>query len=70
MPIYKYVCENCGHAFTKLQKMSDGYPHARCCNNVTLRRVIGGTNFALAGSGWFSDGYQSQSTAQKESGDT
>ena len=70
MPIYKYACENCGHEFTKLQKMSDGYPSASCCSAVALRRIIGGTNFSLAGTGWFSDGYQNQSAVQKESNDT
>ena len=64
MPIYKYKCANCGNTFTKLQKISDAYPKASCCDNVSLQRLIGESSFALSGGGWYADGYDSAKSAQ------
>ncbi|MBM4040112.1 MAG: zinc ribbon domain-containing protein [Planctomycetes bacterium] len=41
MPIYDYICDDCGHEFERQQKMSDG-PVKTCpeCGKP-VRRVIG-----------------------------
>ncbi|NII09962.1 zinc ribbon domain-containing protein [Oleiagrimonas sp. C23AA] len=54
MPIYAFQCEACGHAFDRLQKMSDPDP-AACpeCGKATVRRQVTAPSFRLAGSGWY-----------------
>ena len=57
MPIYKYECTTCGYIFTKLQKISEGYPISTCCENSSLQRLISNTSFYLAGNRWYNDNY-------------
>ena len=54
MPIYEYVCDDCGHQFDALQKMSDP-PLATCpeCRADALKKKISAPLFRLAGSGWY-----------------
>lgn len=54
MPIYAFVCESCGHAFDKLQKLSDPDP-AVCpdCGKPTVKRQVTAPSFRLAGGGWY-----------------
>lgn len=54
MPIYAFQCEACGHAFDRLQKLSDPDP-ARCpvCGQGPVRRQVTAPSFRLAGSGWY-----------------
>lgn len=54
MPIYEYVCNDCGHTFETLQKMSDA-PLSFCpvCENSSLKKMISAPGFRLSGSGWY-----------------
>jgi len=54
MPIYEYVCQQCGHELEKLQKMSDS-PLMDCpnCNTPSLSKKISAAGFQLKGSGWY-----------------
>lgn len=54
MPIYEYRCENCGHDFEAIQKMSDD-PLTTCpeCGAEALRKLISAAGFQLKGSGWY-----------------
>jgi putative FmdB family regulatory protein len=54
MPIYEYVCENCGHELEKLQKMSDA-PLTDCpeCGKPALKKKISAAGFRLSGGGWY-----------------
>ena len=54
MPIYEYKCENCGHQFEKLQKMSDP-PAITCpkCNKDSLKKMVSAAAFKLTGTGWY-----------------
>ncbi len=54
MPIYSYRCEACGHAFTKLQKMSDP-PVLTCpvCGKDAVKKQVTAAGFRLKGSGWY-----------------
>ena len=69
MPIYAYRCDECGHEFESILKMSD--PNPPCpkvqpepdqvdpyvvCGCPTSKLITGGA-FHLKGSGWASDGY-------------
>ena len=54
MPIYAFRCAACGHAFDRLQKMSDPDP-AKCpeCGAGVVERQVTAPSFRLSGSGWY-----------------
>jgi putative FmdB family regulatory protein len=60
MPIYEYVCSDCGHEFEKLQKMSDA-PLRDCpaCEAQSLKKKISAPGFRLSGSGWYETDFKS-----------
>mgnify|MGYP006429544819 CR=1 FL=1 len=54
MPIYEYVCDECGHELEALQGMSDAMlTDCPACGNPALRRKISAAAFRLKGSGWY-----------------
>lgn len=59
MPIYEYGCQQCSHAFSKMQKISDA-PLRECpkCGGE-VKKLISSTSFVLKGGGWYADGYSS-----------
>jgi len=77
MPIYEYVCSDCGHEFEKLQKMSDA-PLSDCpdCELPSLKKKISAPGFRLSGSGWYETDFKADKqknlsqadSADKESG--
>ncbi len=58
MPIYGYVCEECGHQFDLLQKMSDPAPEKcpECGHEHVKKQLSTNTGFRLKGSGWHKPG--------------
>ncbi|MDG1462482.1 MAG: zinc ribbon domain-containing protein [Gammaproteobacteria bacterium] len=54
MPIYEYRCDDCGHIFDALQKISDD-PLKQCpaCNEYALKKLLSAPKFRLKGSGWY-----------------
>ena len=74
MPIYEYVCNNCGHYLEALQKLSD-VPLVFCpeCGDATLRKQVSAAAFRLKGTGWYetdfknSDKKKPAENAKKES---
>jgi putative FmdB family regulatory protein len=60
VPIYEYVCEECGRLTEVMQRMSDPAP-AACpeCGAAKLARIVSRTSFQLKGGGWYSDLYAS-----------
>ena len=62
MPLYEYVCTQCGKHTEKMQKFSDAEisvcPH---CGGK-LERVITAPAVQFKGGGWFADGYGSKKT--------
>lgn len=74
MPIYAYQCADCGHAFDRLQKMSDPDPE-RCpqCGASAVKRQLTAPSFRLAGSGWYEtdfkkDGDKKRNLAESSEG--
>ncbi|MFD0725783.1 FmdB family zinc ribbon protein [Lysobacter brunescens] len=74
MPIYAFECEACGHAFDRLQKMSDPDP-AECpsCGALRVKRQLTAPSFRLAGGGWYEtdfkkDGDKKRNLAESSSG--
>lgn len=54
MPIYEYVCDDCGHELEALQGMSDAMlTDCPDCGHAALRRKISAAAFRLKGSGWY-----------------
>ncbi len=60
MPIYEYVCEECGRLTEVMQRMTDPAPE-NCpeCGAPKLARLVSRTSFRLKGGGWYSDLYAS-----------
>jgi len=60
MPIYEYVCKQCGHEFEALQKISDA-PLLVCpaCAKDALKKKISAPGFRLSGSGWYETDFKS-----------
>lgn len=54
MPIYAFECSACGHAFDRLQKLSDPDPtDCPACGQPQVKRQLTAPSFRLAGSGWY-----------------
>ena len=54
MPIYEYVCDDCGHELEALQGISDDVlTDCPECAHATLRRKISAAAFRLKGGGWY-----------------
>ena len=54
MPIYAFTCDACGHAFDRLQKLSDPDPEAcPSCGAPAVKRQLTAPSFRLAGGGWY-----------------
>ncbi len=54
MPIYEYLCADCGHRFDKLQKISDDVlKDCPVCAKPELKKQVSAAGFQLKGSGWY-----------------
>ncbi len=55
MPIYAFACDACGHAFDRLQKLSDADPETcpACGATGGVRRRLTAPQFRLSGGGWY-----------------
>ena len=71
MPIYEYVCDDCGQALEALQKISDS-PLLACpvCEKDSLRKKISAPGFRLSGSGWYETDFKSQNQKNLAKGDS
>jgi putative FmdB family regulatory protein len=71
MPIYEYVCNQCGHKLEALQKMSDA-PLLECpaCEKEALKKIISAPGFRLSGSGWYETDFKSNNQKNLSKGDS
>lgn len=53
MPIYEYGCPECGHEFSKLQKVSADPPPCPECGHDDVGKKVSKTSFQLKGGGWY-----------------
>ncbi len=60
MPIYEYVCSQCGQPTELLQKMSDP-PATDCpnCGQPGLSKQVSAAGFRLNGGGWYETDFKS-----------
>jgi putative FmdB family regulatory protein len=70
MPIYEYVCNECGHALEALQKLSEA-PLRTCpaCEKDALKKQISAPGFRLSGSGWYETDFKSSNQKNLLKGD-
>ncbi len=67
MPIYAFACTQCGHAFDKLQKLSDPDPEVcpSCGATGTIQRQLTAPSFRLSGSGWYETDFKKSGDKQR-----
>lgn len=58
MPIYEYICNDCGKEFEVMQKFSDK-PLKACvhCSGKKVEKLISKSSFVLKGGGWGATNY-------------
>ncbi len=66
MPLYEYLCSDCGNVIEVIQKFSD-VPLKICpdCSGK-LHKIISQSSFHLKGSGWYVTDYNKSSDKPKE----
>ena len=60
MPIYEYLCEDCGRITELMQKVTDPAPRS-CpeCGSRKVAKLVSRSAFQLKGGGWYADLYSS-----------
>lgn len=60
MPIYEYICRDCGHELEALQRLSDD-PLSDCpsCEAASLQKKVSAAGFRLKGGGWYETDFKS-----------
>lgn len=54
MPIYEYVCQECGSGHEQLVRLADASPtDCPACGKPALQRKMSAAVFRLAGGGWY-----------------
>jgi putative FmdB family regulatory protein len=67
MPIYEYICTDCGHELEVLQKLSDPLLE-KCpvCTKNSLTKKISAAAFHLKGTGWYKTDFAGKKPENKE----
>jgi len=61
MPIYEYQCEECGHKFEVMQRLSeDRLKTCPSCAADALKKLISKVDFRLKGTGWYETDFKNQ----------
>ena len=71
MPTYEYKCQNCGHTFDVLQRITED-PLTDCpkCKKPQLKRLIGaGIGIIFKGSGFYTTDYKSSGSSSGSGSD-
>ncbi|MEM1436015.1 MAG: zinc ribbon domain-containing protein [Pseudomonadota bacterium] len=64
MPIYEFVCADCGHEFESLQRLNEA-PPASCpnCGGGQVNKKISVAGFRLKGGGWYETDFKNKKKA-------
>jgi len=67
MPIYEYLCEQCGKELEQIQKINDA-PLVDCpeCGKASLRKKISAVGFQLKGTGWYATDFKTKPAEKTE----
>ena len=58
MPLYEYICTECGHEFDRIQSFSaDPIRVCEKCGKESVKKKISNAGFILKGGGWYKDHY-------------
>lgn len=70
MPIYEYLCDNCGHELESLQKIVE-QPLVYCpeCGDAALKRKVSAAAFRLKGTGWYETDFKDKSKGKEKEKD-
>jgi putative FmdB family regulatory protein len=68
VPIYEFVCENCGRIVERLQKVTDPPPEACPECGGKMAKIMSRNSFQLKGGGWYKDLYSSGSKSSPSPG--
>ncbi|CAK8717919.1 hypothetical protein KKHLCK_07080 [Candidatus Electrothrix laxa] len=69
MPVYEYECPACEKVFEVHQGMNDSPLTACSVCGGEVKKIVSMSSFHLKGGGWYSDGYASNSSAQRSAAD-
>ena len=61
MPIYEYLCQDCGTAHEFIQKITEA-PKTDCphCGKPSLKKCVSRSSFQLKGTGWYVTDFRDQ----------
>ena len=65
MPLYQFICEDCGAKKEVLQAFGDPSPSCLQCLSEMTRKICA-TNFSLKGAGWAKDNYGLKNTKNEK----
>jgi len=66
MPIYEFVCGECGHEFEKILSFSAATPACVKCGAANVERQVGRPAIHFKGSGWYiTDSKKGGSSSEK-----
>jgi putative FmdB family regulatory protein len=67
MPIYEYQCQDCGHEFEAMQKMSEArLVDCPVCGKPELKKMVSAAGFKLKGSGWYETDFKNSGKTGKQ----
>ncbi len=69
MPIYEYLCSECGHEMEAIQSINDeALTQCPKCDKPGLRKRISAAGFRLKGSGWYETDFKTGNKRNLASG--
>ncbi|CAM3535605.1 FmdB family zinc ribbon protein [Parendozoicomonas haliclonae] len=70
MPIYEYLCQDCGTSLEAIQKFSDA-PLTDCpeCGKPELKKLLSAPAFRLKGGGWYETDFKGGKTKNVSTSD-
>ena len=71
MPLYEYICTECGHEFDRIQSFSAN-PIRVCekCGQESVKKKLSNAGFILKGGGWYKDHYGLKGSAPETKSDS
>jgi len=71
MPFYEYRCQDCGHLFDVLQKISDELlKDCPNCHKSSLVKLVSAPSFRLSGTGWYETDFKTDKDKKKNLADS
>ncbi|UCE97867.1 MAG: zinc ribbon domain-containing protein [Dehalococcoidia bacterium] len=66
MPVYEYICDNCGHKFEALRSINESTSvNCKKCN-TSARRIYASVPFIFGGTRWVGEVKPQETTTNKD----